>query len=126
MVSSALELWRFDRFNTYANSGNAADSADPDGDGSRNIDEYVAGTNPNSGADQFKVLTVTKNATQCILTANGRATRTYVLERSAALIPGSWTIVSTVGPLSADGLVTLTDSSPLVSSGFYRIRVSLP
>jgi hypothetical protein len=41
------ESWRFANFNSYANAGNAADNADPDGDGLMNLQEFAFGTNPN-------------------------------------------------------------------------------
>lgn len=44
---SAIEQWRFTNFSTNANSGNAADSADPDGDGIVNLAEFNGGSNPN-------------------------------------------------------------------------------
>ncbi len=45
-VLSALQSWRQTNFGSTANSGNAADGADPDGDGVVNLLEYAAGQNP--------------------------------------------------------------------------------
>ena len=48
---SSAESWRQTYFGDYRNSGNAADNADPDGDGLRNIVEFANGTNPtNAGS----------------------------------------------------------------------------
>jgi hypothetical protein len=41
-----LSAWRQTHFSTTANSGNAADSADPDGDGVKNLVEYAFSMNP--------------------------------------------------------------------------------
>jgi fibronectin-binding autotransporter adhesin len=41
------ETWRQANFGTTENTGNAADNADPDGDGFTNIVEFALGTNPN-------------------------------------------------------------------------------
>lgn len=41
-----LQLWRFTHFGTSANSGLAADDADPDGDGIVNLAEYAFGHHP--------------------------------------------------------------------------------
>ena len=45
-----IESWRYANFNSYANTGNAADSADWDHDGVLNLMEFAFGTNPTSGA----------------------------------------------------------------------------
>lgn len=61
-----------------------------------------------------------------MVTASGKASRTYWLERRPSLNAGSWTVVDSKGPLAADGVVELKDSSPLTTQGFYRVRVSSP
>jgi hypothetical protein len=121
-----LETWRMNHFGIKENTGDAADSADPDGDGKINIDEYVAATNPNNSADSFKIKTASKNATSYTVTADGKATRAYVLERSPNLNSGTWSPVGSVGPLATNGLVMLSDPAPPASSAFYRLRVSGP
>ena len=47
---SDLEKWRYAYFGTIANSGTAADDADPDGDSFTNLAEFTAGTHPLSAA----------------------------------------------------------------------------
>lgn len=47
---TAHGLWRETYFGNAANTGNAADGADPDGDGMSNLIEYALGTHPNSKA----------------------------------------------------------------------------
>ncbi len=126
LSASTLDIWRLANFQTTSNTGDAADSFDPDKDGQTNLSEYAAGTDPNSAADVFKILTSTKSATTFTVTAAGKASRSYVLERRASLVNGSWTDVTSVGPLGTDGLVTLIDSSASASAGFYRIRVFVP
>ena len=113
-------------FETTSDSGNAADGADPDGDGQINIDEYAAGTNPKDAADRFRILSAMKNASTYAVTADGKASRTYVLERSQTLDAGPWTSVFTAGPLTANGPVELIDSAPPANKAFYRIRVTAP
>lgn len=120
-----LELWRLANFATTSNSGNAADDADPDGDGASNISEFIAATDPDDASDVFRCLTATKGATTFTVTASGKATRTYVLERCPTMA-GVWTDVDSLGPLGMDGTVSLTDATPPATSGFYRMRVSAP
>ena len=123
---SPLETWRMAHFGTPDPIGPAADTADPDGDGKINLDEYAADTNPKNAADFFRILTATKTALAYKIIAAGKKDRSYVMERSTA--PGNvdWTNVGTVGPLQADGPVELTDSAPPPQSGFYRLRVTAP
>ena len=45
--ATALEAWRDVNFGYYSNTGVAADSADPDGDGLTNLQEFGLGTDPN-------------------------------------------------------------------------------
>ena len=125
-TATALDLWRLAMFGTTSNTGIAADNADPDGDGSPNIDEYTAGTDPKNGADWFRILTTTRNASSFTVTAAGKATRTYVLERRDNLGSGPWTDIKTFGPLTVDGPVSLSDTSPPANRGFYRMRVIAP
>ncbi len=126
VTGTAQETWRFANFGTTANTGSSADTFDADGDGNTNQDEYAAGTNPNNPTDVFKVLTSTRTATTFTVTAAGKAARSYVLERRASLATGSWSTVTSIGPIASDSPVNLTDSSPPPNTGFYRIRVAAP
>ena len=47
---SDLEKWRYAYFGSTANTGSAADDADPDGDGYPNLAEFTAGSHPLSAA----------------------------------------------------------------------------
>ncbi|MFO1481807.1 MAG: choice-of-anchor D domain-containing protein [Verrucomicrobiaceae bacterium] len=126
-VMTPQESWRQANFGTTSNSGNAADNADPDGDGMNNQAEFTAGTNPNSVGDVFKVSSHQKSGGTFTLTTAGKSGRTYILERSASLgASASWSTVTTQGPLGADGTVTLTDNATPGTNAFYRIRVTGP
>ena len=48
---SPQEAWRYLHFGIYTNTGDAADTADPDGDGFTNLDEFTGGTDPNDTLD---------------------------------------------------------------------------
>ncbi|MBE2283560.1 MAG: fibronectin type III domain-containing protein [Prosthecobacter sp.] len=118
------ESWRQAHFSTTANTGNAADNADPDGDGFTNAAEYAAGTNPTLSGDFLKATAPARSGETFTLSTAGKAGRTYYLERSNNLT--TWFTVTSDGPVSADGQVTLTDPSITGGAAFYRIRVTGP
>ncbi|MEP4077328.1 choice-of-anchor tandem repeat GloVer-containing protein [Haloferula sp.] len=122
---SPLDIWRQEHFQTTLNSGDAADSGDPDKDGRNNIDEFAAGTDPNDSTDFFRVSTATKTGSTFTAGCAGKASRVYTLERSADL-DGIWDPIASQGPLVSDGAVSLTDPSAPVGTSFYRIVVSSP
>jgi len=124
--SGELEDWRMTHFGTNSNTGDAADNADPDGDGSINIEEFVAGTNPNDGDDVFRFLSANWQGMGFTVTVGGKAGRTYELQVNEGLSSGNWRHVASVGPLPASALVTLVDPAPPANAAFYRARVSKP
>jgi hypothetical protein len=126
VTATPLDIWRLANLGTTTNAGAAADGADPDHDGQSNLSEYAAGTHPNNAADVFRVLTAARVGATFSVTASGKAGRTYTLHRSTAPADSSWTALSTLGPLAADGPVVLTDSAASAQSVFYRIQVSAP
>jgi alpha-tubulin suppressor-like RCC1 family protein len=124
---TALEIWRGENFGTLSNTGPAADGADPDADGQPNLAEFAAGTNPNSAAEVFKVLTEQMTGGTFSVTADGKKDRSYSLQRCLSLTAGNWDTVVTLGPLADDGsTVSLTDPAAPVGKAFYRIQVSAP
>ena len=64
---TAVQNWRFTYFSTISNSGNAADSADPDGDGMTNAQEFAAGTNPTSAASVLKITQMQSSGNDMII-----------------------------------------------------------
>jgi hypothetical protein len=121
-----LEKWRQQHFGTKYPTGPAADSADPDGDGQNNLAEYAADTNPNNAADVFKILTAQMTGETFSVTAYGKKGRSYSLQRCLSLTAGSWDTVVTLGPLAADGTVSLTDPTAPSGNAFYRIQATAP
>ena len=81
---------------------------------------------PKRGKNYFKAINPQRSGNTFSVSTQGKAGRTYVLERSITLAAGSWIIVDTENSLAADGPVTLTDPSSTGSSVFYQIRVTGP
>ena len=120
-----LDTWRLENFQTTSNTGDAADGADPDKDGVKNIDEFTAGTDPNNSGDFLEITVPTKSGGTFTVTLAGKAGRIYKLQRNLTLT-GTWITVATQTTLASDGPVTLTDPSAPAGSAYYRIEVSLP
>lgn len=121
---SPLESWRLTHFGTTANTGNAADSADPDGDGMSNAQEFTAGTDPTSAASVFRVSGMAVNGNDVLLSFPSVAGKTYRLEHSDNLLNGSWTTVQGNIPGNG-GIVQLTvPTNAYANMRFYRIAVS--
>jgi hypothetical protein len=104
----------------------ASSTADPDGDGMSNYQEFIAGTDPTDSTSKFTVAASTQTAGPITVTFVGHANRAYVLERSLSLSPASWTTVASSGTLTSDLTVTLRDSALPLPKAVYRVRVTMP
>ena len=130
LESAPLEAWRQQYFGTTANTGDAADSADPDLDGRSNLLEYATGTvptAPNSGAAATEGSATDGAGTHAKLTFNRIADPAllYTVEASDDL--GAWSpIWTSTGAQNVAGSVVVTDSETLESHPhrFLRLRLS--
>jgi len=120
---TTMESWRFSHFGTPSNNGNAADSADPDGDGMTNAQEYLAGTDPMSGASALRVSHVSIGNQELVVNFSTVSGKTYRLERSDTLQSGSWETVQ--GDIAGTGgVVQATDANGAAQAKrFYRVVV---
>ncbi len=121
--------WRQTYFSITANSGPAADLADPDGDGVVNLLEYAFSTDPTSAASVPVLLpsTSTPNGSLSISFLRARAELTYVVEASSDLVV--WQDIATnPGAVSPTVSVTVIDSVSVSASSprFLRLRVVTP
>jgi hypothetical protein len=121
---SELATWRGENFGTTSNEGTASDSEDADDDGSLNIDEFIAGTDPKDAKDVFKVTSTQRVSGVFSADVQGKAGRIYTLQRSLTLGQDDWVNVTSAGPLVADGPVNLSDPEPPAGKAFYRIAVA--
>jgi hypothetical protein len=118
-----LQAWRQANFGTTANSGDAADSADPDGDGWSNAQEFASGTNPKDRTSLLKISQVIRTGNDIVISFPTVAGKVYRVECSDTLPTGSWTVVqdSIAGTGST---VQVTDTGGTAQSRrFYRIVV---
>jgi fibronectin type 3 domain-containing protein len=122
---SESQQWRLANFGTTANSGNAADTADPDGDGLTNAQEFSAGTNPNNASSALGVSQVQASGNDLLVSFATVLGKVYRVDRSDTLQPNSWTTLQT-NISGTGGTVQITDAGAAAQTKrFYRI-VLLP
>lgn len=119
------QQWRSQYFGGFAGSGNAADGADPDGDGMTNASEYAAGTHPLDATSLLKVEKMEKQGGDAVLTFRSVAGKRYRAESSDTLQEGSWTVLQDL--IAGTGeMLSVTETNGLLSAKrFYRV-VLLP
>lgn len=120
------DAWRQRYFETTEAVGDAADDADPDGDGSDNGDEYVAGTDPTDGSDFFRITSAVRVEEGFAVSFAAKAGRLYELQRRQDLGAGAWITVGSTGLMDAEGQGSLTDPDPPSDRAFYQVFVTLP
>lgn len=125
-VSSAIETWRESFFDTAANDGTAADTADFDGDGLSNLLEYATGSDPTIAASSNVV--IARSGSFLTLTFNriNDPLLTYTIEESADLATG-FTPTGTTYTGTANDTVLYTDDVSLATPSvrqFLRLKVT--
>jgi hypothetical protein len=119
--SNISDEWKI-QFFSDVNAANAADSADPDGDGATNLQEYLAGTNP---AQKQSYL----HLTSTVLTSKtggvklewlSAPDKNYVVESSDTL-NGSWSPIATASGTGDSQQITITNNNAQLR--FYRLRL---
>ncbi len=134
VIAEAVTSWRQLFFSTTANSGIAADTANPDGDGLTNIEEYIFGTLPTTPGNT-SLLGASSSGPDIVLTFIARQAtgtgytglvRHYALEFTTDLSSAaSWAPLAGYSDIvGADQTVTITQprSGP---NTFYRLKAWL-
>jgi hypothetical protein len=122
------QAWREQYFGTRFPVGQAADDADPDGDGVPNLLEYALAQNPlvpgSAGFQPAPALTPSLPPSLTLTFLRARAELTYTVEASSDLTPVTWqTIATNPGTVSLTEPVTVTDPEPASPRRFLRLRV---
>jgi hypothetical protein len=114
--------WLLQNFGTT----NVNANADPDGDGQSNLQEYLAGTDPNNSGSVLKINFFTRNVVSpnyTVLSWNSVATRCYAVQAVPNLAGGLWTDSINL-PILGLGSVGFTDLD--ATNEFYRVRAYRP
>jgi hypothetical protein len=102
----------------------ASDAAgDADGDGSTNLQEYQAGTNPQSAASRLALSASTASNGAIVLRFESVAGRSYTLLYTDSLSTPDWKTLEEIPASTSSGPVQVTDAVPLASpQRFYRLQ----
>jgi autotransporter-associated beta strand protein len=120
---TTVQVWRLNYFGTIANSDNAADTADPDGDGMTNAQEFIAGTNPNDRNSLLRISQVQTSGNDRLVSFPTVSGKIYRLEASNTLQSGSWTTVQD-NIAGNGGTMQVTDTGGAAQPRrFYRVLV---
>jgi len=123
-VMTLQDQWRLTNFGTTVNSGNAADSADPDGDGMTNAQEFSAGTDPNNSNSMLRVDNIAVSGNDIVLSFPTVSGKIYRLERSSTLQSGSWTTLQS-NIVGNGGVMQIIDIGS-ATQGKYFYRIATP
>lgn len=116
------QVWRFQYFGTISNTNNAADTADPDGDGLVNFLEYAFGRNPmNSDAKGVVTGQIDASGKLQIAFLRARAELTYVVQSSGDLV--NWTNIITNPGAIGQNVIVSDDPPAGTQRRFMRVWV---
>ena len=121
---SPVQAWRQTHFGVTTNSGDAADAADPDGDGIPNLIEYATGTHPMAANASVVDLAKSGDFLTLAFPVVEDASLTYTVQASNDLAAGFVPATGTVG--TSGGIRTYTDDVSLATPGvrrFLRLQV---
>ena len=114
------DAWRLRYFGSI-NAVLAAATADADGDGHCNREEFRTGTDPNDSQSVLRVLSSQANS-RFVVRWPSEIGKRYVIERAASLFGANWQAVSTTTGTGWE--MGFEDSDPSGAPRFYRVLVA--
>ena len=131
---SAVDSWRYQHFGTIGNTGSAADTVAPDGDGIANLLKYALAMTPGSSGIASlpqSNIRIYAEGNRLALLFNRDPSRndiTLEVQVSDALDTGSWTTVAVSAngaPFAGDGFVVETDAGGGIKAVEVRDTVNI-
>lgn len=118
-----IEDWRFTNFGTTVDSGQAADSATPSGDGMQNLLKYALGLNATATSNSSHLITELNADKRLAITfQRARGDLIYTVQGSSDL--STWTDIA-INPGSVGAGVTVTDTAAANEPRrFLRLKIS--
>ena len=108
--------------NPYSAAGPDGANGDPDGDGSTNLQEYLAGTDPHDSRSFLKIDSVSLLSGAAAIRFTRVAGRSYSVQYRNSLATGSWQKLADVPAASTTATVQVSDpSAGGATSRFYRL-----
>jgi len=114
------DSWRLKYFGSIYNLLSQA-SADADGDGANNMQEYLAGTDPTDSKSVLRVGAAAAQSQDCVVRWPSVAGKNYIIERSSDVFTPIWNQISTAVGTGSDMEYHDTVGG---SVRFYRVRVA--
>ena len=109
------------------NPNDASDAEkDFDLDGFSNLQEYIAGTDPNDASSYLRIEQFGAGAGVTMLTFNAVSNRSYGVLFRNSLEAGAWQTLTNVFPRTTNRLETVIDANPTGARRFYRLATPPP
>ena len=119
------DAWRAAHFggNGTATNSQSCATCDPDHDGMSNLQEFLAGTDPNNAASVLRISALTITNADVALTFQSASGIVYRVETRAGVAGGEWSLLADQALGTGDAL-QITDPGVLVlPRQFYRLSV---
>jgi hypothetical protein len=118
-----LDTWEIARFGDLSAGG----EDDNDGDGSSNLEEFNADTDPLDAGDFLRILNVEQSANGVAITWPANPGRSYSVYRNDDLTQGNWILIQEGRTVDVAGELTVTDASiDNPRTRFYQVRSQSP
>ena len=120
-----LDAWQIHYFGSTTSPA-AAPSADPDGDGANNLNEFVTQTDPtnSTSVEKLQANPDPENSQNLVLSWLAARSRLYTLETTTDLLSGNWQGLAGGTDIVGDNTMRLITNS-ISGTGFYRLRTQL-